>query len=735
MGLFSSKKKITVNTTVSRVFEDDNIPNSVLNGIMKGIVRDADVVEYMLDEVVQSLGVRTMRGMNWIRDKGYYWGIPTSLVRNAIDAQSQVKAQLAIIENQAVTTQYIQYGPQNSIHFGWQYIYNTWQYNAATNELPGLSAQKGTQVYLIDMIPVYAGDTATWNEDQESLGLLDNWGYPPNSGYAPSRAFNTLQTMGQYATTSPYRVDPNILTDRIEITYEWIGPAGTPIQATEFIELPDNYDYDYHQVRYTVASGQTKFWTYQQGAGTYPLVDGVFSINFNEAGTYLPWCYYRYDNKPVSNYNEQAYNDSRDWARYLGVDYDTMNNAIHQDNNVDDVAQVIMFFGLNPATTNQSELRYLFEYFVQLHANAVSQRDKAQSLPEQLGDYSNSPDQNISIRDKFFRMDFSFSGIKYEQRTGRILDVGKVDGAQVTATFSSGLRQTNQQAYRYRKQVADTLYQEVTVFNPQLKYQVYYKKGFVGKTGDPELLIPVDSGVLGQFSLIDKEQILSRGLHLAVNTLVITKSPWYASGAFKAIMVVVAIIVTIYSFGSAWGALAAAAAVGVSALVLTIIQMIVVTVAVNYSVKLFVKEVGPEVGILAAIAAAAYGVYGMNTQAAWSETLLAASNNLATTSVAAQQGLVEDAIADLTNFQEYANRMFEQLNETAESLGLTGGQTMIDPVEFVGRSLMVNVGETPSAYFDRTIRAGNVGARSFELTSTFVDAKLTLPQLSDTLEA
>lgn len=738
MGLFSSKKKIVVNTTISRVFEDDVIPYSVQTGAIRGIMHSGDIVEYILEEVINTIGVRVQSGLARAKNGDYEWGIPQASTLSAIDAKTQVKAQIETLLNQAITTQYNNFGPMNSLHWGFQYARSTWNYNAVTNELVGLSAAKGAPVYLYDIVPVYTDETAAWVDDSDNLGLLDNWGFSPKKGNTPSRPYQAIYGMGELEGMSPYRVDPASIEDKIEYTYEWRSPIDGKIkQEKVLVQLPTedpDYGTDWHQVRYTRADGVVDFFTYRQGAGTYPSIDGVFTIKYEDWGTYIPWVYYILQGKDVDKISIKGRDDSRRFAMDLGVDWDQVNDAIHQDGDLDDVEQVMMFFGVEPKTQDQPSLGYLFEYFLQIQQNSVGQRDKAVDLASQLGDYSNATDQGFSIRDKMFRMDFNVSGIKYERRVGKVTEVGRYTGEYKDVTFSAGLRQTTQKAFVYCKQVADSLFEEITVVNPRLNYQIHRKKGFVAKGNDPELLIPIDLAVLDQFGLPDREQILTRGLHLAVNTVTIIKSPWYSSGPFKVLMLVVAVVVTIYSAGAAWGSIVAAASIGIGAVALVVLQMIVTSVAINYAVKMFVKEVGPEIGILAAVAAAAYGVYNMNAQGAFAESFLAASTNLAKESVNAQNALAQDAIADLLGFQEYAQEMYDSLKDTAKELGLD--QTnLLNPFDMIREVPLVVWGEAPGAYYDRTIHSGNTGARTFDLTENFVDVKLQLPELDDTIEA
>lgn len=733
MGFFSSKKKLVVNTTVQQIFEDSPIPNSMQLGVIQSITKGTDIAGEILDAFTASIGIRADTGYNWAKRNNYYWGFPYSSVHSAIDARTVVKQTIEMSQG-PITTLYNNFGLLNSLHWGFQYCRNTWNYNPSTNELVGLSAAKNSPVYLVDIVPVYTEDTATWNAQIATLGVLDNWGFSPRSGFAPSRPYTTLTGVGQYADQSPYEVDINAAEDYLKIFYEYVKPDGTIQSEVVTIPITVDLEEDYHQVRYTRADGTTGFFTYLQNAGTFPAIDDVFAADFSESGTYFPWAYMRYDGKNIDHFSTDViWGQVKAWCQFLGVDAQMINDAVHEDENVDDVEQAILFFGVRPSTQDQSELQYLFKYMLRLHTASVTQRAKAQVIQDLLGDYSNSLDQKILIRDKFFKMSFSFSGIKYARKTGRVTGLGKYTGAFVTATNSSGQKQTSQPAYRYQYQVLSSVYEEITVFNPNLFYSIKSGKGHSAKPGAKELLFPVDRGVLNTISVKDKEVILTRSLHMCVNTVQEIKSSWYSGTFFRWIMIIVAVIITVYTAGAAWQSLVAAAAIGVTAVALVILQYTVLSMVANYAVKIFVKEVGPEFALIVAIAAMAVGAYGMSTDATWGQTLLSISSNLTKTAGTTYVNDLQASFANMANEMSWMQEQMDSLSETRKELGLGFEYSGLSGLDFVGYRPTLVMGESPTDFYSKTVHSGNVGASSMALTEMYFDVKLTLPQLHETI--
>ncbi|MBO6278189.1 MAG: hypothetical protein J6N20_12305, partial [Pseudomonas sp.] len=196
MGLFSSKKKYIVNVTTQNIFEESQIPTSALNGVIKGIMQDQDIIPSILDELSNCMGMRAMSAFHNLQKTKYNLGIPASRVATYIQAKDQVIAAIQSNIGRVVDTEYYYMGPLNSMHFGWQYCYDALGYDPETNELKGVSATTGFPCYLADMLATYLRSDYDWMLETDDTGMLAQLGPSPRSGYRPSAPFNTLSGIG-----------------------------------------------------------------------------------------------------------------------------------------------------------------------------------------------------------------------------------------------------------------------------------------------------------------------------------------------------------------------------------------------------------------------------------------------------------------------------------------------------------------------------------------------------------
>jgi len=747
MGLFSSKRKVVVNLTTQKLFEESQIPDSARQGLIKGIMKDQNLVTNMLEESINSIAVRANSAQTKAIKNDYGFGMPKSGIKSNIDAKSLVLGVIANNVGQSITPIYYTMAPMNSFHYAWSWLVNTHGYNPDTNELVGISASTGKKCYLSNMIATYTKESYDFMVETNDMGMLEQLGPPPTSGYTPSKPFTSLQSIGTYDKQPSYEVSSVAVEDYVTIQYEYEESPGIFITRGLTLSLSAvDLTTDFHQCRYRKDDGKTGFFTYRQGSGVYPLVDAVFTTGFNNLGNYYPWIYFVANNTRVSRwFDQKPYKDAYAFAEQLGISYEMLDEEVNRAPDIADVAQSMLMFGIAPNEKNEYCIQYLFNHFSLLHENARPAKDKSNDLEDKFNIFTTSPSQVQRIADKYFSMSLQFSGIQKRTKPGKIgivntytseyAVVGQndqrffINGAEGVST---GTSTSSQPAWIYRRQVTTSTYEEIAVYGLRADYNIHNKKGYGASATDDKLLIPIDRDILKSLSMRGKEQVLSRGLTFFVSTVVIITTPWYASSTFKIIMLIVAVVITIFSLGTAWQSIVAAAALGATALILTVIQMIVISLAINYGVKLFVKELGPEAGIFVAIAAMAIGAYASSNNASWGDALVAIGNNMATVSTEVMQSTLEDAIADFEQFSAYAKGMFDILEEAKEIAGLDGQYVGLEPLEMVYRVPDLRIGEAPNDFYNRTVHSGNIGVSSYEMIENFVSTKLTLPQLADT---
>ena len=74
-GLFPSSTRTDVNTSVSRLINDKQLPDSIKSGVLKAVLKDSSVAENVIDEVSGSLALRAERMYRFAESK-YSFGLP-----------------------------------------------------------------------------------------------------------------------------------------------------------------------------------------------------------------------------------------------------------------------------------------------------------------------------------------------------------------------------------------------------------------------------------------------------------------------------------------------------------------------------------------------------------------------------------------------------------------------------------------------------------------------------------
>ena len=734
------RKRISVGTSISRVIPDDRLPNSVKTGLTEALFRNVDPVDYVLEELVGSLGVKAEQMYTYGRDR-YTHGLPSGQFTVAAeDIQEVMGTVLLSIENTAVEIDYLRYGAPNNLHIGWVKLIALHGYNPATNQLGGLAATKGTPVYLDDMVVVVPLAELDTIEAQS----IQQWGIAARAGYTPERVGISDATRALIQPT-PIQGDEVGTTEYLRVEYIWQGVAGL---ERDSLTIPiTGYDdqSDYFHVRYQVG-GVVKYWMYREDAGTYPTLDTLFDHDPVSNGSFFPFAYFRYDGvSEISNTSTAAYRTSKRLVKYLGMDYDSVAAGIDSNPGINDVRQAILMFVVPATTTNALEQRYLWQFFNNMYlASSPEHRyrsEKEAALAAANNEQTGLASPGIVIQDTRFKMSLDNLGVYKRRKAGNIGPKGSYSSATGTQTFTFQVYGTTDNnevselivpvvSHYYRQQISAGFYDEIQVVSLRTVFYIYGDNIAIGDGEDPILIVPLDLSITSDFSIAQREQLYARAMHFVFNSVVITNVKWYQTGFFADLLLIVAVVITIISFGNGYPLIAAALAASEYAVAAYLVLKIIVVALVEMELfKLFVKAVGLEAAFVVAVIAALAGIassngFGLGGIAGMptAEQLLAFSTGLSKAINASIQVNMADLLGEATQFEAWVKEQTKVLDTAKELLETT---SILSP--------FVIMGENPQDFYNRTIRSGNIGVVGLSGISLYVEQALKLPELQDTL--
>lgn len=710
MGLFSSKKKITVSTSVQPVFSARDLPDPVAAGFVMARLQETKSMPTVMQELSNCIAVKGSAAWKWAKNN-YAYGTPSSALASSSQAESDIVDVLKGLYGNDMAMDYYFLGPLNSVHYAWHTLQNSYSYDAVTNQIGTLSTSKGTPVYLRDLVPQYTEETVNFLTEQDELHLLQVY-----SPYANAGVTLTNPSGDPTATITPYTTSPTASTNQIKVYYEYLNRGVIKVEYITLTIAAETEDDDYHQARVRKADGTVIYFTYKHGEGTYPAVDNALEYSFTESGTFMPWVYFRYgfDNLATpSKKDTDAYKDSHRYCRALGLDYQTMADGIYADTDLSDVIHSMLIFGVQADADSRSEREYLYRYFDMLHQK-LTVEGTASGIYSQV------------IRDKKFTMSFTFTGLTKTTQTGSVAQPGKyakpvVSGSTVT----------------YQKQIDATTYAEITVTSPNMRYHVLGKYSHSAGLGKKELLIPLDRAAFKEMGLVWRNDLLARGMHFMMCTYIETKEKWYQSTWFKVFLIVIVVVLTIVTFGGfapIGAAIMAAVTAGAAALLTTMAIWVIKGLLLRLAVKTFIDVAGLENSVFAAvllIAASAFVPSNMANSAQITQGLLAAGNNMISQVGTGYGEALKDIQKELAQFSADAQAQWEQLEEKRlKEFGIGNPLSAMDYV----MAPAVLFGEAPSDFFLRIVHTPNPGPYIFNMQQDYVDNLIKLPTFRDAVK-
>jgi hypothetical protein len=743
MGLFGSSEITTVGTQVARVIDNNMVPSALKQGAIHALMdHSSQTTEYVMEELVAGLATKMDRLYRYGRDK-YTFGLPSGNSYSSVTGKDVVEHAIEVEVGPVDSITYYQLGPVNLLHLGWLKLVRDHAYDSRDNSL----MVDGKKVYLSNMQPVVVQASV----GEIANGSMDVWAPAPNAGYSPDRKLINTQSL---KVPPAFIIDATAMEDYIKVTYCWEESTDKVVDgvtitstvartATLSLSTSDvSTEASYFQVRYLQGT-RAGYWMYQLNSGVNPTIEAIFDTAPTTAGSFFPWGYFRY-NKHKSNTDKysQEYLTTKKMLKLIGMDYDKVADSINENPDIGDVEQALLMAAVPAKTENEVERKYLFDFFTKMFISAsahdgATEQKESPDIRRQLGQPLNKT--TIIMRDQRFKMALSFSHIIKHRVSGNIGKIGH-HASEVTVgshtekvTDATGVEvpwTTSVPTHYYRRQISENVYEELAVTNLKMMYWVWGDYTTTADESDDILLVPLDYSIVSSYQLFEKEELYARSLHYIFNSRVVTKLKWYQTGVFRVVLVIVAVVITIISYGATIQGLVSAIAAGgaaATAAYYAIAVFIIKYIAVSIAIHLFVKVVGARIAFITAIVAAVFGMYqiaqaGSVEGAPWAAELVNVSTGLSK-EVVKELGMEFNALrADAEAFEKYKDTQTHLLEKAQD---LLDGNVHLDPI--------IIWGETPDELYQRTVHSGNIGIVGIEAVSSFVETRLTLPKLTDTL--
>ncbi|UZA02918.1 hypothetical protein LP111_12655 [Moraxella bovis] len=782
MGYFSGKKRITVTGIHQRMMSDDDFTYSSKVAMAHWIWDSSDKIgvdfegkdlsDYLIEASQQALPRKFDKLYRYAKKDGkYIFGLPVSYLSQEPENQI-LKASIKHLEalhGGAIDVFSFEIGDRDLYMEVWSKLVTDYGYNTQTNELTVLSKRHGYPCYLQDGYLAVSENTKT---EYEYIGF-DNPSLPLNYGKYFDREESIIRdqtptidaTSDHAVITYGYEMDvlPEVdldnlgeaqyveyikerVTKTIQIDLSYVNPElneGDDIpKDTDWVYLTYKFNDDYYWFKYEYLSGQ--------------ILSIDNALKAQEAfGEYYPRLYVRLNQSDIIDWKKDDLKrkDSERIFKKLDLNLKDITKQMHQSvgGEYGNVRGLYLFMGVQVnASKNQTALaEYCFNYFKKLfdlskkevvHKTIKEVLPNGQEITRQVVDDSVTRCVGgvQTIQDKESSQALSYQYMDLTEHDGvvsnelRPLKQGEycLHVSSVTHTRRRGLfrkkRSTTVFTHIFHYQIEANKYISLKIVDLR---QTTYLSGFsFDKRGDDgEFVIPIDRSIIKHLTNKERELLFHKSFHVCLLHVKITKVKWYQRGAFKVLLAVVAIAISIYTGGMGSGFLTMVRTATVSAL-----KAIAISYAVNAVLKVAVKlGLDPKIaGIIAFVATIA--VTGMANGFDFSKILTApnimkAVNN----SFDFYSKMLQAQYMDTINQMKKLNDLVKTREEIVKDRQRLLDTKVFNPTQEMLRSNYtpsVNLFETPQMFYYRHYNY-NVVAVSHGLITDLVEGTLNNKQL------
>lgn len=783
MGLFSKKKKTYVSSVsynLSQDTETNYLQSVITNSILAS--QTGSLASDITGSYLKGQGMKLKNAYKYGRDH-YTLGLPTSTVVTGDVSVDDVKPTIEAIAGKSVIISETYIGSPDYSFWVYQYLADHYGYDESTgtfaNPPSGVPAtgntvdsdiSSGGQVRVLITVPSGSQVAITFSV---TINNLKNYLYVPYRGVTNPTVTSTTETRAyQDGDEDGSTTTSTSVTNAGETTTTQVTKATTVDEAKTTTTIVTTT---------TVGvTGRIEYFIYQLGLGTYPVLDALES-SANLSSPYYPWVVMRDNNRDMTDAAHQStdqYKTAKKLLTKAGLKMTELADSINSNSSIGDIDFAFVHFGIALNTQINESREYLFQFFRYLmgHQKYTKldwenwyggfQGYQASKKASASGSYFGiaAPGTNsVQIRysqEYWYNVKLSWQYINLSTTTEVIGTVGTVtvtcqkDDIEYTiySDKADTIEQYTVQATPMiiKKQVSATRCEVLEIVGAQHDNKVYNGKSVTtsaasgvngDEDGDSNFIVPLNRQVFEQMGIVDVTQTCYDCMHITFNSYKTVKQKWYQTGIFKVVVIVIAIVVTVLSWGTlsapaaaVASAAAAAGATATVALIAGILTQVAIGIAVSMAMKIVAHYVSPDLFAIFSVALLAYGAYAVgsnyaatgefsaSTSLASSQTYMAAMNTTLSGYQTSMQYAVKDVAAQITSATNSYNDQMDAINDAMKSLNTANYDIDLMALQ----SSYFTVFESPTDFISRTTSPSNAIAMVTGQVNSYVDSALNI---------
>jgi hypothetical protein len=547
-------------------------------------------------------------------------------------------------------------------------------------------------------------------------------------------------------------------TNKVRVMYRYVWIVAIYVEKYITVDVNPNSIY-YHAIYQNtdnagVPVGDDVYWMHDTASEEFPLLSiGETLYSVDEYYPFIPLRHKGVNMSDASLKSTELYKTSNRLLSLLGINMDSMNGTIHENDEIADQDNAYVLFGCQLHSDTKIAKQYQYDYFVALGAGARAQKGDYEAWEESLRT-ATPPYNYIEIEDGSVNMRLSFKYIDINTVVGEIGEIGEITRQTIVRSPVKELFFSHDRSsIIYRKQVTAAAYIEMTVYGLFHEYQgagatdysSSIESSFNATQGNDPFILPINRSIVQYLSLEQKNELMYESLLLVFVTDVEYTIEWYQTTAFKIVVVIAAIVLAVYSIAFAiesaklmYAGFIAKGMTVVEAIIVTAFVMVGTQLAIQVGGRFVIDFLGLKGTVAAQIVITMIAIYTIFTKGfegfkglpGGEEFLLLTSATLGS-GIKGEIKTQNDALAKETkDLQDQLKEDFEELDEMFDLLN-TRNDMIVDMYSKPKDILVIS--ESPTDFYNRTIHIGNIGTLSLSVIEQYVDSTLTLPKPQNTI--